>query len=77
MRRSLKPVASSRGEVVGVIDPRRLYDTDACMAYAGIGELRLRELRDDGAITAYKGAGGRNWYRGEELIAAIVEGKCN
>ena len=75
MRRSLKPVPSVRGEVVGVIDPRLLYDTDACMAYAGIGELKLRELRDAGLLKAHKGIGGRNWYRGEDLISVLTETK--
>jgi hypothetical protein len=75
MRRALKPVPSVRGEVVGVIDPRLLYDTDACMAYAGIGELKLRELREAGSLKAHKGIGGRNWYRGEDLIALIMESK--
>lgn len=69
MRRALKPVPSSRGEVVGVIDPQRLYDTDAVMSYAGIGEVKLRELREAGKIVGHKGIGGRIWYRGHDLIA--------
>jgi hypothetical protein len=72
MRRALKPVPSSRGEVVGVIDPRLLYDTDAVMAFAGIGEVKLRELKEAGRIECHKGIGGRLWYRGEDLIALIV-----
>lgn len=72
MRRALKPVPSSRGEVVGVIDPRLLYDTDAVMAFAGIGEVKLRELKEANRIRGYKGHGGRLWYRGEDLISLIV-----
>lgn len=72
MRRALKPVPSSRGEVVGVIDPRLLYDTDAVMSFAGIGEVKLRELKEDGRIRGHKGVGGRVWYRGEDLIALIT-----
>lgn len=71
MRRALKPVPSSRGEVVGVIDPRLLYDTDAVMAFAGIGEGKLRELKEQKRIKGHKGIGGRVWYRGSDLIAVI------
>ena len=73
MRRALKPVQSSRGEVVGVIDPARLYDTDAVMTYAGIGREKLHELRQAGLLKAFKGIGGRNWYRGSDLIEVLTE----
>lgn len=63
----------SRGDVLGVIDPRLLYDTDAVMAHAGIGEEKLLEERRAGRLTAHKGYGGRNWYRGEDLIGLITQ----
>jgi hypothetical protein len=72
MRRALKPVPSSRGDVVGVIDPRLLYDTDAVMAFAGIGEVKLRELKESGQLQCHKGIGNRLWYRGADLIELIT-----
>lgn len=75
MRRALLEQPQSRGEVVGVIDPARLYDTDACMAYAGIGVKALREWREAGKIKTHVGPGGRQWYRGADLIRVIAEAK--
>lgn len=72
MRRAIKPVPSARGEVVGVIDPRLLYDTDAVMSFAGIGEVKLRQLKDRGLIVGHKGIGNRIWYRGSDLIELIA-----
>lgn len=72
MRRALKPVPSNRGEVVGVIDPHLLYDTDAVMAFAGIGDGKLRELKEAGKIRGHKGIGNRIWYRGADLIAVLT-----
>jgi hypothetical protein len=72
MRRALK--SQSRGEVVGVIDPRLLYDTAAVMAYAGIGELTLREWKKQKLLEGLRSAGGRVWYRGSDLIR-VIEGK--
>lgn len=60
------------GDVIGVIDPRNLYDTQAVMKHAGIGEVRLREERKAGRITVHKDSSGRQWYRGEDLIALIT-----
>lgn len=58
------------GDVLGVLTPGALYDTDAVMRHAGIGELKLREERRAGRLrtVAYNG---RNWYRGEDLIGLI------
>lgn len=62
----------SRGDVVGVIDPRLLYDTEAVMAYAGIGEIALRDEKKAGRIKGYRGKGGRMWYRGQDIIDLIT-----
>jgi hypothetical protein len=61
------------GDVLGVIEPGAMYDTDAVFRHAGIGELKLREERKNGRLkaTAYNG---RNWYRGQDLIA-LIEGE--
>jgi hypothetical protein len=65
-------VKRERVQVLGIIDPQKLYDTDAVMHATGIGEVTLREERKAGRLKAYKGHGGRNWYRGQDLIALIV-----
>jgi hypothetical protein len=65
-------VKRERIDVLGIIDPRLLYDTDAVLQATGIGEVMLREERKAGRLKAYKGHGGRNWYRGEDLIELIV-----
>lgn len=75
MRRALREQPQSRGEVVGVIDPARLYDTDACMTFAGFGVKSLREFREAGKLKHHVGPNGRHWYRGEDLIRVIVEAK--
>jgi hypothetical protein len=60
------------GDVLGVITPGALYDTDAVYAHAGIGEIKLREVRKAGLLKM-KPYNGRNWYRGEDLIALIEQ----
>jgi hypothetical protein len=72
-RRAHQPAASLRGQVLGIIDPRNLYDTDACMAHAGIGEEKLRKWKAAGAIEGIRTDSGRVWYRGEDLIRAIEQ----
>ena len=65
-------VNRSRGDVVGIIDPQLLYDTQAVMEHAGIGEIKLRELKQKGQLKGYPGPGGRVWYRGQDLIEVIL-----
>lgn len=72
MRMSPAIAKAARGDVIGVIDPDLLYDTEAVMTYAGIGEVALREEKRAGRITGYVGRGGRIWYRGADLIALIT-----
>lgn len=63
------------GDVLGVITPGALYDTDAVYHHTGIGEIKLRAVREQGLLKM-KPFNGRNWYRGEDLIALIEsEGK--
>ncbi len=65
------------GDVLGVIMPGALYDTDAVMRHAGIGEVRLRQERRAGRLSM-RAYNGRNWYRGEDLISLIESsGKDN
>lgn len=61
-----------QGEVIGELVPGALLDTAAVMHRAGIGENKLHELRQSGAIVPHK-FNGRNWYRAEDLIRVIVE----
>jgi hypothetical protein len=58
------------GDVLGVITPGALYDTDAVMRHAGIGEGKLLDERRAGRLQM-RPYNGRNWYRGEDLIALI------
>lgn len=58
------------GDVLGVIRPGELYDTDAVMRHAGIGEGKLLDERRAGRLHEFL-YNGRNWYQGEELIALI------
>jgi hypothetical protein len=62
------------GEVIGVIRPGELLDTDAVFEVAGIGRVQLAELRRAGKIEPRKFAN-RNWYKADDIIALILEAK--
>jgi len=53
----------------GRLDPKCLYNSDGLLKHAGIGKELLSQARADGVGTRF--IGGRNWYRGREIIKWI------
>lgn len=73
MRKRTRKTERRIGDVLGEIIPGAMYDTDAVMSVAGIGEIKLREERKAGRLK-WSQYNGRNWYRGADLIALIESG---
>jgi hypothetical protein len=68
---STKPQTDRRQrEVMGVLLPVARYDTQGVYLATGIGEVLLRQLREEGQIKPLKFRG-KCFYRGEDLIAMI------
>lgn len=58
------------GDVIGVIRPGELYDTNRVFDHTGIGEVKLRQVTREGRLKPLY-FNGRNWYRADDLIALI------
>lgn len=57
-------------EVMGVLLPGARYDTKGVYLATGIGEVLLRQLREEGKIEPVRFRG-KCFYRGEDLIRMI------
>lgn len=55
----------------GILCPERLYTTRALLTEAGLGELKLSEMRRSGIVHPIS-IGNYRWYRGDEVIAWIL-----
>ena len=69
-----KPKTERRAaEVDGVIFCNAIYDTNAVLKAAGIGRVKLLELRKSRRLkTSRLDNQGRAWYHGSDLIALIM-----
>jgi hypothetical protein len=65
------PVASLKAVV---IDPTAIYDDDSATVVLRISSAALAKARRDGSLR-YSVRGGRNFYRGDWLLAWIESGE--